>query len=664
MYKKKSHLFFYLSILTIFFILIQISFLIQWSEFYLGDYVLIAKHINIPLVVVPGIFLFVIYQLLLHVIFLLVIWYFSILIGQTLKLSSSRLEILGIGIWFLSMTTILLANYYLYPNSKFAKCLSWYLSPSIIEIIMLISSALVIVALFAAIYGCNKKIKLSLLVIGMIASSGLYFNGHKNIPTVHHSNKPDIIVIGIDSLRPDFITFFGGKNSTPAIDEFLRKAAVFNDAYTPLARTYPSWVSILTGEYPMQNGIRFNLSSVKPDYAHMLPKMLQQQGYKTFFATDETRFSNITPSFGFDQVIAPPVGFNDFMLGTMNDFPLSNLLVNTPIGKYFFPNSYANRAVFSLYDPDLFLNQLAAAIKKEKNRPLFLAVHFCLPHFPYFWGREQASDSSLTNYQSALKRVDKQFNDFLQILKENKLLEHSILVLLSDHGEAFELPGDRITAANYFIAGKNNTKKIIPRFYPPSVDDERVNQSAGHGTDVLGLSQYRTLLAFRLFGLEENEKKRFNERVSLLAIKPTLLDLAQGTHSTNSLKSDILDGKEKSVQNDLYIESDFAPQAIHSVHPETRKLLFQGIDFFQINSANGSISVKPYMVDLIISSKQYAVFKGPWVLALYPKEKGQRIPILINLKSHYWTNDLTTDFANASPAAEMLNKLKRFYGLK
>ena len=70
----------------------------------------------------------------------------------------------------------------------------------------------------------------------------------------------------------------------------------------------------------------------------------------------------------------------------------------------------------------------------------------------------------------------------------------SIVILLSDHGEALELSGDRVTEPDLFVS---DTTKMIPHFYPSSVTEEQVNQSAGHGTDVLGLTQYHTVLAFR-----------------------------------------------------------------------------------------------------------------------------------------------------------------------
>jgi hypothetical protein len=50
------------------------------------------------------------------------------------------------------------------------------------------------------------------------------------------------------------------------------------------------------------------------------------------------------------------------------------------------------------------------------------------------------------------------------------------------------------------------------------------------------------------------------------------------------------------------------------------------------------------------------------MLALYPQDKHVRMPILINLVSGKWTNDLQSPFAKHSPALSMLAALKAFYG--
>jgi len=398
-----------------------------------------------------------------------------------------------------------------------------------------------------------------------------------------------------------------------------------------------------------------------------LPAILQQHGYKTIFATDETRFSNIDQRFGFDKVVTPPIGFNDFLVGTLNDFPLSNLVVNTPVGRYLFPFSYGNRPAFVTYNPNSFLNLLKPVLSEQRHQPIFMAVHFCLPHYPYLWAGRPSNTSPLHNYQNAVYRADQQVGDFLRLLKQNQLLEKSIVILLSDHGEAIELPGDRITEAALFIPGAGNVKRVIPRFYPPTFSKERVNQSAGHGTDVLGLSQYHIVLAFRFFGLSGQRAALMPGIVSLLDIKPTVLTLAGiplQHHDGKSLRDFIAGKKEMSLkdQPDFFIESDFSPEAVRSVHPETRAVMFAGVKFFQINPNTTRLTIRQSMIDLIISSKQYADFHGSWVLALYPQTIHQMMPILVNLKTGEWTNNLQTAFARQAPAVQMLSALKRFYG--
>ncbi|HLB58032.1 MAG TPA: sulfatase-like hydrolase/transferase, partial [Gammaproteobacteria bacterium] len=490
-------------------------------------------------------------------------------------------------------------------------------------------------------------------------------------PIVHDAatkGRPNIILIGVDSLRPDFLSYFGHKELSPHMDRFLNHATVFTESLTPLARTFPAWVSILTGTYPKKDDVRFNLAEqINYNLEDTLPAVLRQHGYETIFATDETRFSNVDQHFGFDQVITPPVGFNDFLLGALSDFPLSNLLVNTPLGKYLFPHSYGNRPVFITYNPDSFLNLMKPTLEKPRTKPVFLAAHFCLAHFPYVWADRKFTYNSLANYQAAVQRVDQQVYGFLRLLKRNNLLQRSIVVLLSDHGEAIELSGDRITEADLFMRQTTHSTQSIPTFYPPGMQHEKVNESAGHGTDVLGLPQYHNLLAFRFFGIPNQKVISIAGRVSLLDLKPTLLSLV-GIHvrkgDGNSLKDNIISGKKITVSfhQDFFIESDFSPEAVRSIHPETRKVLFEGIDFFEINPLTTRLTVRKSMASLILSSKQYADFYGEWVLALYPQNKKTMMPILVNLETGQWTNDLRLSFAKKAPVTHMINALKNFYG--
>lgn len=669
--KNNSHLLFYLCLLTSFFILLEISLFLSVNELYLGDVKLVAHHLKIPLAVLPPIIYFMAAELLLHVLFVLFIMVLTQGISALFYLSLSQKEYVGVGLWIGGIIFILLANQFFYPNSKFTLLTSFIAHFYGFKFIFYFFTLIFCLVIFLAVVGfirvISRKVSILFFVLGMIIFS-IYFFKNKEAPSISASSaQPNIILIGIDALRPDFLSFFGANVATPHLDHFLNGATVFSEALTPLARTYPGWISILTGEYPKQHGARFDLAStLHYDLTQTLPAILKSKGYETIFATDEARFSNIDKSLGFDKVISPPMGFNDFLLGTLNDFPLSNLAVNTVLGKYLFPQSYANRAAYITYNPNSFSDLLNNLLTTNHSKPLFLAVHFCLPHLPYIWADYPASPNYVKNYSEAVKRVDKQINLFLKQLKNNKFLEHSIVILLSDHGEAIELSGDRITDAELYIRNNGNARDPIPKFYPPSAQKEAVNQSAGHGTDVLGLTQYHSVLAIHFFGLQGQSPKIVSGVASLLDIKPTLLaklNIASSKENGVSLLS-FLSGKGGTLTHykDFFMESDFSPEAVRSVHPELRKVLFEGINFYELNPLTLKFTVKKPMADIILSSKQYAVVHSPWILALYPKPHHCMVPILVNLETGEWTNNLDSKFAESAPVAHMLAAMKNFFG--
>ena len=476
-------------------------------------------------------------------------------------------------------------------------------------------------------------------------------------------SDPNVIIIGVDSLRPDFLGYFGADHPTPFLDSILKQSSVFTEAVTPLARTFPSWSSILTGEHPRNMGIRFNLADTSQvDLSHTLPFIFKQHGYQTIYATDETRFSNIDHHFGFDQIITPPMGLNDFLLGTFNDFPLSNLLINSSLGRWLFPYSYANRPVFATYNPDSFITMLRPVMMQSRSQPVFMAVHFCLPHYPYLWsGLPGMQFSPQERYRESIVRVDQQIKDFFNLLNQAHLLDKAIVVLLSDHGEALELPGDRITQSENYVGNLSGTTEP-PHFYPPSLDEEAVNQSAGHGTDVLGLPQYHTLLAFKLFGLGVQRTGDIAGVVPLTDIKQALLSLTGiDDHSPAPLIALMKNKSGQLPSRHIFMESDYSPASMRTVYPETRKVMLEGIQLFQIDPTSARLKVKPKMGEMIIHSKQVADIYENWMLALYPQETQSYIPILVNLKTGKWTDNLHSNFAEHSPAHAMLEAIRGFY---
>jgi arylsulfatase A-like enzyme len=667
----------YLLALTFFFMLIEMAFFIVCNESYLYVFSFVSDRIHLPLAIMPGILFFVFSQLLIHFFYCLLMGVIAAIFIEALNINIEKQLIFSISVWLAGMMTVLVANCYFYPNSHFSQLCTVFFgydgagyALSVLLVGWVGGFSWIMVGwirrvLSVVIHQYLPHLIFALVLVTLLSLSSLIFS-RDHFTSTATSSKPNIIIIGIDSLRPDQLSYFGGEAHTPFISKFLEQAAVFNEAVTPLARTYPSWVGILSGRYPIQTGVRTNLSGLaNVNVNDTLPSLLRQQGYEAVYATDETRFSNIDTQFGFDRTITPPVGINDFLLGSFNDFPLSNLVVNTPIGRWLFPYSYANRPAYVTYHPNSFLKLLRPALLRDHTQPLFLAVHFCLPHHPYLYDRMVGDAlTGQERYQQSIERADKQIRDFFALLRQSGLLDHAVVVLLSDHGEALELPGDRLTERDAYLPERHKA----PIFYPPSEDNKlAMNQTAGHGTDVLGLSQYHSLLAFRLYGAGKQTKGVISGAVSLLDIKQTVMALVSGnrfTHTSGvSLASLIKSDTKQSAQNRmLFLESDYSPAALRTVYPETSKLLMDGVDLFEIDPITMRLTTKKQMVEMIIKSKQYAVIYGHWMLALYPQPDHTKMPVLINLNSGNWTNDLHSSFALASPANAMHLALEHFYG--
>lgn len=387
---------------------------------YIADLNLANAHLQIPLKIFKAISFFITIQLLIHLVFCLITWLISIWLSHAFKIKNKNIFIFSINIWLFCIFTLIVSNAYYFPNSAFSVLL--YNSFFISLLFKFLLFTIIMVTFVALLFSVNIRLLIILILLSSLLFFGLIvINNYKN-NNISYNNYKNIIIIGIDSLRPDFLSYFGHEASTPFIDSFLENATVFGEALTPLARTFPSWTSILTGAYPKDHGVRTNLTKQnKLSLSHTLPNILKQQGYKTIYASDEARFSNIDEHFGFNEVITPPMGMNDFLIGTLNDFPLSNLIMNTAIGSWLFPYNYANRASYINYDPDSFLKRLSYSLQKSLKwkQPLFLSVHFCLPHAPYSWKDLPEKDFLIRErYQASIERVDTQLKDFFDLLQK------------------------------------------------------------------------------------------------------------------------------------------------------------------------------------------------------------------------------------------------------
>jgi arylsulfatase A-like enzyme len=432
---------------------------------------------------------------------------------------------------------------------------------------------------------------------------------------------PNIVIIGVDSLRNDLQIPRRGAADVPGVRAFLDGARRFSDATTPLARTYASWVSILSGRHPVTTNARYNLMPRRLVHeGDTLGASLRAHGYRSTYATDETRFANFDASFGFDQLILPPTGAIDFLATYAGDMPLVNLVAATPAGGLLFPSSSANRAANVTYRPRDFVRRLARELRVDG--PSFLAIHLTLAHWPYAWagkpvpGRPEDYRSS---YEDAIRTVDGQFEDVLGVLADAGVLDNAIVVLLSDHGEALGADGDSI------IRNTGTAQQIWDSLW-------------GHGTSVLSPHQYQVLLAMRAYGRARlpGPEGDYDWPVTLEDLRPTLEELATGTPPAGvdgiSLVPHMADpGLASTLRKRVrFTETDLNTASLQAGRFEASAIAEEAAAYYELDPDSGWVQLRETRLPELISRKQRAALSGDAFLAVLPAQDGDPARLLFS----------------------------------
>ncbi len=262
---------------------------------------------------------------------------------------------------------------------------------------------------------------------------------------------PSVLFILVDTLRADHISAYGYPRLTsPAIDALALDSVVFSDAVSQAPVTIPSVLQILTGQLLIGKSI--------PTSTPTLAQIFQNAGYSTMAVVDnpilESRETGIE------------VGFDSFFTNAVVDERLDqqHYKTNTPA------DVITQRAIRWLED-------------RSDSRPFFTWLHYFDPHDPYSppYPQDspflQASDSGrpesmqvgdirrsplaqqkrppdappisarqrarvIDLYDSEIRYLDRSLGDLFEYLKLAGLYDETLIVLTSDHGEAFGEHGE------------------------------------------------------------------------------------------------------------------------------------------------------------------------------------------------------------------------------
>lgn len=289
--------------------------------------------------------------------------------------------------------------------------------------------------------------------------------------TGHHEH-PNIILIVIDALRARNLGCYSGNvHSSPNIDKIAKKSALFENCYSCWNTTDQSLTSIFSGRYPRTHGIVHHgdkitsedLQTFDNSNVNLLAEILHQTGYRTLAIDWMGRwFKRGFDYYGYTskQNLLEKLLYRIFVLPRVHlNYMLANIGLLRIYARKREPSIRSNwKGLKDVFNTFCFTFELARIqdagqvtrlaeklISQLKNEKFFLFLHYWDTHSPYNCpkkympvnGRSRNPiDSFLLKYQGAVNYIDDNIGKLLNVLKEQKLMENTLLILTSDHGES------------------------------------------------------------------------------------------------------------------------------------------------------------------------------------------------------------------------------------
>jgi len=297
---------------------------------------------------------------------------------------------------------------------------------------------------------------------------------------VERADTPNVLVVVLDTVRARNMSLYGYRRpTTPALERWADDSAVFDMAIAPTSWTLPSHASMLTGRIGSVSG---------GDWLHpvnlqgpTLPEHYRSIGYATggFVA-------NLLYTSWESQLTGPFVHFEGYKR------TFSQILLHSPLAQVRLP-----RALFDIRSPGGMLRALrgfslqvstlpadhvkpATQVTDEflawqqrlDRRPFFALLNYFDAHAPFRSPDEYlerfrgSSDGDIDRYDASIAFLDAEVGRLLETLDTRGVLDDTVVVITSDHGELFGEHGLRGHANGLYLS--EIRVPLLVR-YPPRV---------------------------------------------------------------------------------------------------------------------------------------------------------------------------------------------------
>jgi len=285
--------------------------------------------------------------------------------------------------------------------------------------------------------------------------------------------ESSVIMISIDSLRPDFVKDYLRRHPKSRFAEVFAQGTRFENMITPMSRTHPALTSLLSGQDPPDHGLRENLQagahlSDRSIGVGVLP-VFRENGFNRVLMIDEVKFASFTEGEALSRVVSPRPHVTDHTIPQVFRSSLFWAFFNNVVGRSVVRSLDFNAAFTVGYRPRQFLKKVVSEIQAQSEEKFFLLAHTCSLHYP---GHSRMP--YITRFQNPFGKIETEYRGFfqapdappsqemlesfyllskgqfdqvmeemieplIQYLDDHDLLKRVHLVLMSDHGESFWL---------------------------------------------------------------------------------------------------------------------------------------------------------------------------------------------------------------------------------
>ena len=256
----------------------------------------------------------------------------------------------------------------------------------------------------------------AIFLLGICASTGLCQSNSGRV-----SGPTPVLLITVDTVRADRLSCYGARRvRTPAMDALAAQGVRFDRALAEVPTTPPSHAVILTGTYPMYNGVRGFISGPLPKGVGVLAEAFQRHGYDT-------------AAFVSSAVLESSWGFNRGFQEYDDRFNVRQVETSNPA-------AIERRA-------EETVGRLLAWFQARPTggtgaRPFFVWLHLYDPHARYDPPEPFRTQYAGHLYDGEIAYADSQLARLFEYLRNNRLYDRTLIALLSDHGESLGEHGE------------------------------------------------------------------------------------------------------------------------------------------------------------------------------------------------------------------------------